>query len=92
MIASSIAERRSTVSARCTSRGQSVGDCPDRTAGLEHRCPLRDLAAAVCRHFSHGRTTGFVATELEADEIRSFIGGKTRPAWVFAAIEVWSRL
>ena len=52
----------------------------------------RERAAAVCRHFSHGRTTGFVATELEADEIRSFIGGKTRPAWVFAAIEVWSRL
>ena len=51
-----------------------------------------ERAAAVCRHFSHGRTTGFVATELQADEIRSFTGGKTRPAWVFAAIEVWSRL
>ncbi len=38
------------------------------------------------------RTTGFVATELQADEIRSFTGGKTRPTWVFAAIEVWSRL
>ena len=32
------------------------------------------------------------ATELQADEIRSFTGGKTRPTWVFAAIEVWSRL
>ena len=52
----------------------------------------RERAAAVCRHFRHGRTTGFVATELQADEIRSFTGGKTRPAWVFAAIEVWSRL
>ena len=51
-----------------------------------------ERAAAVCRHCSHGRTTGFVATELQADEIRSFTGGKTRPAWVFAAIEVWSRL
>ena len=51
-----------------------------------------ERAAAVCRHFRHGRTTGFVATELQADEIRSFTGGKTRPAWVFAAIEVWSRL
>ena len=46
----------------------------------------------MCRHFSDGRTTGFVATELQADEIRSFTGGKTRPTWVFAAIEVWSRL
>ena len=51
-----------------------------------------ERAAAVCRHCSHGRTTGFVATELQADEIRSFTGGKTRPAWVCAAIEVWSRL
>ncbi len=51
-----------------------------------------ERAAAVCRHFSPGRTTGFVATALQADEIRSFTGGKTRPAWVFAAIEVWSRL
>ena len=51
-----------------------------------------ERAAAVCRHCSHGRTTGFVATELQADEIRSFTGGKTRPAWGCAAIEVWSRL
>ena len=51
-----------------------------------------ERAASVCRHFSDGRTTGFVATELQADEIRSFTGGKTRPTWVFAAIEVWSCL
>ena len=51
-----------------------------------------ERAALVCRRFSDGRTTGFVATELQADEIRSFTGGKTRPTWVFAAIEVWSRL
>ena len=51
-----------------------------------------ERAASVCRRFSHGRITGFVATELQADEIRSFTGGKTRPTWVFAAIEVWSRL
>ena len=51
-----------------------------------------ERAASVCRRFSHGRTSGFVATELQADEIRSFTGGKRRPTWVFAAIEVWSRL
>ena len=51
-----------------------------------------ERAASVCRRFNQGRTTGFVATELQADEIRSFTGGKTRPTWVFAAIEVWSRL
>ena len=41
---------------------------------------------------SHGRVGGFVVEELQADEIRSFTGGKTRPRWMFAAIEVWSRL
>ncbi len=46
----------------------------------------------MCRRFNRGRTTGFVATELQADEIRSFTGGKRRPTWVFAAIEVGSRL
>ena len=51
-----------------------------------------ERAASVCRRFTDGRTTGFVATELQADEIRSFTGGKTRPTWVFAAMEVWSRL
>ena len=51
-----------------------------------------ERATSVCRHFNHGRTTSFVATELQADEIRAFTGGKTRPTWVFAAIEVWSRL
>lgn len=51
-----------------------------------------ERAASVFRRFNHRRTTGFVATELQADEIRSFTGGKTRPTWVFAAIEVWSRL
>ena len=51
-----------------------------------------ERAASVCRRFSDGRTTGFVAEELQADEIRSFTGGKTRPTWVFAALEVWSRL
>ena len=51
-----------------------------------------ERAAAVCRRFSHGRTTGFAAHELQADEIRAVTGGKRRPTWVFAAIEVWSRL
>ena len=51
-----------------------------------------ERAGAVCRRFSHGRTTGFAVEELQADEIRSFTGGKRRPTWVFAAIEVGSRL
>ena len=30
-----------------------------------------ERAALVCRRFNHGRMIGFVATELQADEIRS---------------------
>ena len=65
-----------------------------RVEGLAWNTVARWLerAAAVCRRFSQGRVTGFVVEELQADEIRSFTGGKTRPTWIFAAIEVWSRL
>ena len=40
-------------------------------------CPLARARAAVCRLFNDGRMTGFVATELQADEIRAFTGGNT---------------
>jgi IS1 family transposase len=30
--------------------------------------------------------------ELQADEIRTIVGGKQQPSWVFVAIDVWSRL
>ena len=65
-----------------------------RVEGLAWNTVARWLerAAAVCRRFSHGRGTGFVVEELQADEIRSFTGRKTRPTWIVAAIEVWSRL
>jgi hypothetical protein len=32
------------------------------------------------------------ATELQADEIRTILHGKQQPTWIFAAIEVWSRV
>ena len=51
-----------------------------------------ERAAQVCRRFNHRRIAGFAVEELQADEIRSFVGVKTRPTWIFAAIEVWSRL
>ena len=51
-----------------------------------------EKAAGVCRGFNQRRTTGFGVEELQADEIRSFAGGKTRLTWIFVAIEVWSRL
>ena len=49
-------------------------------------------AAGTCRRFNDRKTTGFTVAELQADEIRSIVGGKQQPIWIFAAIEVWSRL
>src|SRR5215472_9014539 len=44
------------------------------------------------RRFNEQELTGFRATELQADEIRTIIQAKQQPTWIFAAIEVWSRL
>ncbi len=35
---------------------------------------------------------GFVIRELQADEIRTFVGAKKRVSWVLTTLEVWSRL
>jgi transposase-like protein/IS1 family transposase len=51
-----------------------------------------EKAADSCRRFNDRKTTGFTVAELQADEIRTIVGGKDQPIWVFAAIEVWSRL
>jgi transposase-like protein/IS1 family transposase len=87
--------RRATFDTVVTLRVEGVSlSAIARTERLAWNTVARWLerAGAVCRRFSDGRTTGFVGTELQADEIRSFTGGKTRPTWVFAAIEVGSRL
>lgn len=44
------------------------------------------------RRFNDQKTTGFKATEIQADEIRTIVPGRQQPLWIFAAIEVWSRL
>ena len=51
-----------------------------------------EKAADACRRFNSGRISGFGVEELQADEIRSFAGSKDRSTWIFAAIEVGSRL
>jgi transposase-like protein len=49
-------------------------------------------ASVVARRFNDWMTRGYELKELQADEIRTFIARKARPAWVLVAIEVWSRL
>ena len=52
-----------------------------------------EKAAASCRRFNTSRITKIEIRELQADEIRTMVGGNGRPpVWIFAAIEVWSRL
>jgi IS1 family transposase len=50
------------------------------------------LAAAWCRRFNDRKIRRLASLELQADEIRTIVGGKQQPVWVFAVIDVWSRL
>ena len=52
-----------------------------------------ERAAAACRRFNREKITKIQLQELQVDEICTLVGGKLRPmVWIFAAIEVWSRL
>jgi hypothetical protein len=51
-----------------------------------------ERAGVWCRRFSHRRLNGLSILELQVDEIGTIVGGKQQPVWVFAVIDVWSRL
>jgi transposase-like protein/IS1 family transposase len=51
-----------------------------------------ERAAAWCRRFSDRKIRRLTTVELQADEIKTIVGGKEQPIWVFAVIDVWSRL
>ena len=42
-----------------------------------------ERAAGSCRRFNDRRTTGLAVVELQADEIRTIVGSKQDPIWVF---------
>ena len=87
--------RRATFDAVVALRVEGVSiSAVARVEGLAWNTVARWLekAADVCRGFNQRRTAGFGVEELQADEIRSFAGGKTRPTWIFVSIEVGSRL
>ncbi len=50
------------------------------------------LACQAADKFNDHKLKGVELMELQADEIRTFAGTKKMPMWIFAAIEVWSRL
>ncbi len=51
-----------------------------------------EKAARECHQFNDQRITGLKVTELQIDEIRTIVGGKQQPIWIFVSIDVWSRL
>ena len=51
-----------------------------------------ERAAAHCRQFNDKTITGLEIPELQADEIRTFAGGKENVVWIFASLDVSSRL
>jgi transposase-like protein/IS1 family transposase len=51
-----------------------------------------EKAADWSRRFNDRTIRRLTAAELQADEIKTIVGGKKQQIWVFAVIEVWSRL
>ena len=51
-----------------------------------------ESAATYAVRFNDRMLRSFVIHELQADEIRNFVGAKKRVIWVLTTLEVWSRL
>jgi transposase-like protein/IS1 family transposase len=51
-----------------------------------------ERAAGWCRWFNNRKIKNFSGAELQADEIRTIVSSKQQSMWVFAVIDVWSRL
>ena len=49
-------------------------------------------AAALAERFNDGHLKGIPLVELQADELRTFVPGKSAPTWIFTSMEVRSRL
>ena len=51
-----------------------------------------ERAGNCCGRFNDRKMTGLRVTELQADGIRSIVGSKQQPIWIFVSIDVLSRL
>jgi transposase-like protein/IS1 family transposase len=51
-----------------------------------------ERAAHICRRFNARKIAALSVAELQADEIRTIVGSKKHPIWIFTTIDVWSRL
>jgi IS1 family transposase len=51
-----------------------------------------ERAAGWCRRFSDRKIRKLTTVELQSDEIKTIVACKEQSIWVFAVIDVWSRL
>ena len=51
-----------------------------------------ERAGVWCRRFNNQKINRLSVVELQADEIKTIVGSKEAPIWIFTVIEVWSRL
>ena len=51
-----------------------------------------ERASTAAKRFNQWMLRGFDILELQADELCTFIGSKRSTVWLFATLEVWSRL
>ena len=65
---------------------------PRHGAFPQHHRPLLERASRTAERFNQQTLRDFDIVELQADELCTFIGSKNRPTWLFATIEVCSRL
>ncbi len=52
----------------------------------------REKSGEHAERFNDKKLKGFELTELQADEIRTFVDRKSKSIWILTLIEVWSRL
>lgn len=65
-----------------------------RLEGLSWNTVARwlELAAAIARRFNAKHLRDHDLVELQLDEMNTFLQGRKQQTWVFASIDVWSRL
>ncbi len=51
-----------------------------------------ELASALARKFNDAKLRGYDLEELQLDELNTFLGNRNQKTWVYAGIEVSSRL
>jgi transposase-like protein/IS1 family transposase len=51
-----------------------------------------ERATVWCRLFNDRKIRRLSLAELQADEMRTIVGGKEQSIWIFVVMEVWSRL